>query len=114
LKIYGSGCNTWKKGVYTKNLTDSFLATRKNVRRDYADCFLSSFFSLGTVDYAECLKNKSTKRAHDFIDSEITEAQNDLNRACDSWKDEDCEEWARKNLNFYDDVIAEIAAICGS
>jgi len=88
--------------------------TRKHFERfsDTVDCFFAWYFGLGTVDYQECLKDKSTKRAHDYINGEIADYQKTIDYYCGDWEWYDCDKWAEETQNYWEDVIREIAAIC--
>jgi hypothetical protein len=47
-----------------------------------------------------------------WIDKQIEYHQGIIDWICNSWQYDDGDEWVRKNMNYYELIIAEVAAIC--
>ena len=86
--------------------------TPKPLGVDYTETCFWDLIIFGPEAYNDCLKEAPKKRAHMWIDKQIEYHQGIIDWICNSWQYDDGDEWVRKNMNYYELIIAEVAAIC--
>ncbi len=92
--------------------TLGYKITPKPSSADYTDTCIWDLIIFGPEAYNDCLKIAPKKRAHMWIDKQIEFHQRIIDWNCNSWQYDDCDEWVRKNMNYYELIIDEVAAIC--